>query len=80
LAVANQRVPSAVRVDVGLEAPPDSLERMPSAFPKTTVDLGFLTLADIGMRHSINGKCNAIADAKQAVTNADEDRSVAVLR
>src|SRR5580704_8635976 len=38
LAVANQSVPSAVRVDVGLEAPPHSLERMPSPLPKTTVE------------------------------------------
>src|SRR5258705_9515637 len=36
LAVANQREPSGIRVDVGLEAPPHSLERMPSPLPKTT--------------------------------------------
>src|SRR5215469_9400144 len=37
LAVANQSVPSVVRVDVGLDAPPHSLERIPSPLPKTTV-------------------------------------------
>src|SRR3978361_1824477 len=38
LVVANQRVPSGVRVEVGLDAPPHSLERMPSALPRMTAE------------------------------------------
>src|SRR5258705_13545007 len=34
LAVANQRVPSAVRVDVGSDAPPHSLGRIPSPYQR----------------------------------------------